>query len=56
MLREHLRMVQAEAVDILTGNYAAGIAIYEEIERQTLGMADEMARGIFRQFPLRFLR
>lgn len=56
MMHEHLRLVQSEAVNILNGNYSAGINVYDEIERQTLGMADEMSNGIFRQFPLRFIQ
>jgi hypothetical protein len=54
MWREHLELVNTEAVNYLTGNYAAGVAIYDEIERQTLEMADMMARGIFKRFPRRF--
>lgn len=50
MLHEHLRLVKAEAVYILTGNYSDGIAVYDVIERQTLGMADVMSRGIIKQF------
>jgi len=54
MMQEHLRLVYNEAVNYLTGNYAAGVAVYDEIEKQTLEMADMMARGIFKQFPKRF--
>lgn len=54
MMHEHLKLVKAEAVDILTGNYSAGIAVYDEIERQTLEMADMMSKGIFKQFPCQF--
>ena len=54
MMHQHLKLVKAEAVDILTGNYSAGIAVYDEIEEQTLEMADMMAKGIFKQFPNRF--
>ncbi len=55
LLHQHLAMTKAEAVDILTGNFAAGIAVYDDIERQALVMADIMTRGIVRHFPLRFL-
>ncbi len=46
MMHTHLKLVNAEAVYYLTGKYAAGVAVYDEIEKQTLEMADMMARGI----------
>ena len=52
MLNEHLSMTKSEAVDMLTQNYNASIEIYDEIERQALKMADVMANGIIRQFPV----
>ena len=55
MLKEHLKLVKAEAINILTGNYEDGIEVYDEMERQTLEMADEMAKGMFKQFPNRFV-
>lgn len=54
MMHKHLKLVNAEAVYILTGNYSAGVAVYDEIEKQTLQMADMMAEGIFEQFPGKF--
>jgi hypothetical protein len=54
MMHTHLGLVNAEAVDILKGDYAAGVAIYDKIEKQTLQMADMMAEGIFKQFPEMF--
>jgi hypothetical protein len=54
MLHEHLALVNDEEVYYLTGNYAAGVAIYDEVERQTLEMADMIAFGIFKQFPEQF--
>lgn len=51
MLHRHLELVKAEAVDILTKNHAAGIAVYDELEKQSLEMADMMSEGIIRQFP-----
>lgn len=55
MLYQHLSLTKSEAVDILTGDYAAGIAVYDEIEKQALMMADVMTAGIVRQFPRRFV-
>ncbi|MFA7435254.1 MAG: hypothetical protein WC006_02685 [Bacilli bacterium] len=35
---------------LLTGDFAGNIAVYDEIERQLLVMADFMASGIINQF------
>jgi hypothetical protein len=50
MLYEHLTLTKAEAVAILTQNYAESIRLFDEIERQALMMADMMTQGIVRQF------
>lgn len=50
MLHHHLALVKAEAVEMLSGNYEASIAVYDQIELQALGMADVMAEGIIQQF------
>jgi hypothetical protein len=55
MLHEHLRLVKAEAVSMLTKNYQAGIDVYDELEIQALEMADVMTEGIITQFPNRFI-
>lgn len=54
MLYEHLRLVKAEAIDMLRKDYQSGVDIYDEIEIQALEMADMMAQGIIRQFPNKF--
>ncbi len=51
MLYDHLAMTKNEAVYMLTGKYAEGIAIFDQIEQQALGMADMMTNGIINQFP-----
>ena len=55
MLYEHLALTKAEAVNMLTGNYAESIAIFDQIEKQALDMADVMTYGIVLQFPHNFL-
>lgn len=52
MLHHHLRLVKAEAVAMLTGDFEAGIKVFDEIERQALDMADVMAEGIIKQFTV----
>ena len=54
MLFEHLRQVTQEAITMLQGQYERSVRTYDAIETQSLGMADEMWRGIVRQFPRRF--
>jgi hypothetical protein len=55
MLREHLRLTQAEAVAILNMEFERGIQIFDQVELQALEMADMMTEGIVKQFPRRFL-
>lgn len=55
MLYDHLALTKAEAVSILTGNYEESIALFDQIERQALGMADLMTAGIVQQFPNIFI-
>lgn len=52
---DHLALTKAEAVSILTGNYEESIALFDQIERQALGMADLMTAGIVQQFPNIFI-
>ena len=46
MLYSHLKMTEKEAALRLQGYYAADIEIFEEIEKEALEMADDMACGI----------
>ncbi len=55
MLYEHLALTKTEAVNILTGKYAEGISVFDQIEMQALEMADVMTYGIVMQFPDVFL-
>ena len=56
MMHAHLSLVKAEAVNMLTKNYEAATSVYDEIERQSLEMADTMAAGIINQSPYRFMQ
>lgn len=48
MLYLHLALTKAEAVAIISKNYAESIALYDKIEMQGLEMADMMTEGIIR--------
>lgn len=52
MLDRHLRMTEHEAVLRLSGKYPEDIAEFNAIEAEALEMADDMTRGISRQFGL----
>jgi hypothetical protein len=54
MMKEHLDVTLKEAVDQLSGNFAAGVADYDSIHRTILEMADMLSDGIVAQFPARF--
>ena len=50
----HLDQTLAEAAHELNGQYAAGVADYDEIHHHILEMADVLSDGIIRTFPKRF--
>ena len=54
MMRTHLDQTIQEAVAQLTGDYAASVRTYDEIEDHILTMADTLSSGIVAQFPRRF--
>jgi hypothetical protein len=54
MMKTHLQQVIEQAVDQLTGRYAAGAAAFKPYIRHILDMADMISGGIIRQFPSRF--
>jgi hypothetical protein len=54
MMKTHLDETLKEAVDRLSGRFAADIADYEAIHRTILEMADMLSDGIVAQFPARF--
>lgn len=54
MMNEHLKLTTQEAVDELTGKWAASVADYDKIENEILMMANTLASGITQQFPAKF--
>jgi hypothetical protein len=54
MMRTHLDQVIEQAVDELSGNYAADARAFAPYIRHILDMADMISGGIIRQFPARF--
>lgn len=49
MLDKHLVLTKTEAVARLTGDYAKDIATFDEIKKEAMTMADELAYGIVKQ-------
>jgi len=52
MMYDHLKMTEDEATSRLTGQYAKDVALYDAIEDQALMMADNMTKGISKQFVI----
>lgn len=54
MMREHLDLTLAEAVDQLQGHYPQSVADYDKVHEAILKMADMLSSGIIQQFPNQF--
>ena len=54
MMKEHLDLTLAEAVDQLQGHYPESIADYDRVHDAILEMADVFSNGIIKQFPKQF--
>jgi hypothetical protein len=54
MMREHLDLTLAEAVDQLQGHYPESVADYDKVHDAILQMADMLSSGIIKQFPKKF--
>lgn len=54
MMREHLDLTLAEAVDQLQGRYEQSVADYDRVHDAILRMADMLTDGLVAQFPKRF--
>lgn len=54
MMRTHLDLTLAEAVNQLQGNYAESVADYDRARAEILEMAGMLADGIIQHFPSRF--
>jgi hypothetical protein len=54
MMNDHLKLTTQEAVDELTGHYAASAADYDKIENEILMMSHALASGLIAQFPAKF--
>jgi len=54
MMRMHLNLTLAEAVDQLSGKYARSVKEFDVVENEILAMADTLSNGIIAQFPGKF--
>ena len=54
MMKGHLDQTLSEAVNRLTGKYAADVRDYDKIHKHILMMADTLSQGVIKQFPRRF--
>src|SRR5688500_8866341 len=51
MMKDHLDLTLQEAADQLGGDFAASVAVYDDVETEILHMADMLSSGIVKQFP-----
>ena len=56
MMRDHLDLTLEEAAAQLGGDYAASVALYDEVETEILHMADMLSSGLIAQFPQEFAK
>jgi hypothetical protein len=54
MMKDHLDLTLEEAADQLGGEYAASVAVYDDVETEILHMADMLSSGVIAQFPQKF--
>ena len=54
MMKEHLDLTLAEAVNQLQGKYPESVADYDKVHVSILHMADMLSGGIIQQFPNQF--
>lgn len=54
MMKDHLDLTLQEASDQLGGDFAASVAVYDDVETEILHMADMLSSGIIKQFPNEF--
>ncbi len=54
LLYEHLDLTETEGIQRYNSEYAKDVQQYDEIQRQTMRMADYMAEGIILRFPYLF--
>jgi hypothetical protein len=54
MMKDHLDLTLQEASQQLAGEFAAGVATYDQVETEILHMADMLSAGIVAQFPSMF--
>jgi hypothetical protein len=56
MMKDHLDLTLKEAAAQLGGDYAASVAVYDEVETEILHMADMLSSGLIAQFPQEFAK
>jgi len=48
MMNHHLQLTKLEAICMIIKNFEADVAVYDQIEKQALGMADAFSDGIIK--------